>query len=114
MSSKPPLTRFLLVYLVLFLNFGPSFHRADLFGVHDEGGASTCVCSATTDSADGAIQSEHDCAFCRYFDLLQIDITEVPQWTQESFVTSYEFRTETLIQAGSISPHARGPPLLTA
>lgn len=69
----------LLTYLVLFLNFGPSWHRADIFGLHNEPAAHqdvACVhvCSCqhhfadASQSSDATVTSNHECAFCKFFD----------------------------------------------
>ncbi len=100
------------VYVVLFLNFGPSFHRADFFGLHAEAINSVTCCSCCCDvSYDGpAFGADHDCAVCRCFDLLQIATPNVPFFAAESFAAFREFRPTLHYEAVSFSPQARGPP----
>jgi hypothetical protein len=84
MHRKRSISCFLFGYLVLLLNFGPSLHRADFLGLHssapvqvgEELTRSSCCCDCHSHSApvgDGStgslvVGSDHDCAFCRFFD----------------------------------------------
>jgi hypothetical protein len=69
---------FLLGYLVLFLNFGPSWHRAPIFGLHDhpttsdETASCNCGCDHSAGESDQTNKSalelpECDCAVCHFF-----------------------------------------------
>ena len=71
----------LLGYLVFFLNLGPSFHRAPIFGLHDHSDQVTefkCSCGHVhqPDETEQSEQEHHDdsvekqlcdCSLCKFF-----------------------------------------------
>ena len=116
---------FLLGYLVLFLNFGPSFHRASFFGLHDHGSADhqtefVCSCGhhhapipkSDNEPTDFSIEKPLcDCAFCKFFkqynasmDLADLSIAK------NSLILKQE-TIESLVSRNVIATDARGPPI---
>ena len=136
MRNKQLLICFLLGYLVLLWNLGPSFHRADFLGFSlcphaqvqstsfgDElaSGHSCCPCHGHSHSkprpSDGqqsdttsSFGSHHDCAFCQFFDQLHImaSVAELTEAESRVFLSS----TVDLIRvtAAALPASARGPP----
>ena len=115
----PAIQRVLLTgYLLFFLNFGPSFHRAPVFGLHDHShDQTTCSCgrnhSFETPSEEHNANIEKqlcDCQLCKYFqtiDACNIECSHLHE-IQLIYVTN-GFLTP--VQLTAIVAHpARGPP----
>ncbi len=79
MQFKQSFNWFLLGFLVLLLNFGPSLHRAHFFGLHshpadNQSCSHSSCCPGHDHSAEvpgiqsKSIESHHDCSFCKFFD----------------------------------------------
>lgn len=109
----------LLVYLALFLNLGPSFHRADIFGLHHHAAdvAAACDCGLThglpvrTDEESFQRAGCDDCAWCRFFDDYQVTIdAETELSVQTPLYLLADLRLSLVIES-TISQNARGPPI---
>ena len=123
---------FLLGYLVFFLNFGPSFHRASIFGVHDHVDSSAheqfvCSCgfdhgptpsgesgsdSDSPDKRHGSIEKQLcDCSLCEFFKQYHAALT-TSDHSIASENLSLKFETiASLVSRTAIASDARGPPL---
>ena len=116
---------FLLGYLVLFLNFGPSFHRASFFGLHDHGDQeqqTEFVCSCghhhgpikkESDPLEFSIEKQLcDCTLCKFFkqynasmELADLSIAKTNLILKQETVSS-------LVSRNVHATDARGPPIL--
>ena len=136
MRNKQSLICFLLGYLVLLWNLGPSLHRADIFGFHSHAHAnagdsfdftaaqrvSCCHCHChshskprhtddqESDAPRSFIDAHHDCPFCQFFDQLHVMISHAELTEAKSSVFLVEAVDLLRIETGHISPSARGPP----
>ena len=109
-------------YLVLLLNFGPSLHRAHIFGFHHQPNStasrthhshccSGALHSPSTPDHSQTVQRSHDCSFCKFFD----------QYHAPDVVKSNPFCIDGVERFGSVIStrfvvsllfaDARGPPL---
>ena len=122
MSSFKTINIFLAAYLVLFLNFGPSYHSA--FVGHDGCCASSvdsvehqgcaCACESPRNNEDSQpdsyVSQQHDCPFCNFFDQLHLTMefqtVEVLVCQQALDFVPIELKRQSL----SIESQARGPP----
>lgn len=114
----------LAAYLVLFLNFGPSYHCAFVdhngcCGSHSHAAQvdhhSGCACQDPTEGqsdskADSSVDEEHECSLCDFFDQLHLTMefqtVEVQVRQQSLDVIPIELSR----QSPSIDSQARGPP----
>ncbi len=124
MRNKQSLICFLLGYLVLLWNLGPSLHRADFLGFHSHSHSaksgdiqhSCCCCHShaepETDDSTASVSSnaDHDCAFCEYFDQLHVVVSHADMMEAEDRVFLAEAVEPIRINAAHFSPTARGPP----
>ena len=132
MRNKQPLICFLLGYLVLLWNLGPSFHRADCFGFHcvghsqtnasfefEQGSCCHCHCHShsvpeqsdePTSNSSIAFGSHHDCAFCQFFDQLHVMLSHAEITEAEDRVFIDKAVVSVWSNAALFSPSARGPP----
>lgn len=120
LHQKRKLSLIFAIYLVLFQNLGPAFHRADIFGLHDSKSAATCDCGFEHSAPDGHSDESHnnatvekplcDCSLCHFFKYSQVDTdnTTIVFYTQQSFRNSGPFPIHVTPKA--ISQKARGPP----
>jgi hypothetical protein len=133
MQRKQFLICFLLGYLVLLWNFGPSFHRADFFGFNlcaasaashnsfafDLAEYSGCCCHGSCHtSPDGPEQSlnliaDHDCAFCDFFDQFNLTVGDCDQPATPAFATFLGNCEMQSIDKDFFTATARGPPVLS-
>lgn len=126
---------FLLSYLVLLLNFGPSLHHAPIFGLHglhtahaqaDSGHQHACCChshchkspsdsleadSLESDTLGRFVQDDHDCAFCKFFDEYNVVITTIAWTDAESPVSLFISELSDKATADVVPRTARGPPV---
>lgn len=109
--------RYLLIsYLALFLNFGPDFHRAPIFGMHDAVEVNSCCqwcCehnkSLPTHQNTIALQ-RCDCSLCQLFEQFNTDLIhsfELVPFNKYSYLSEIG-NSEQVVT--SVSPSARGPP----
>ena len=122
MRNKQSLICFLLGYLVLLWNLGPSFHRADFLGFHSHAAEigdfqpSCCCCHSRsgpqTDVSTESVSSnaDHDCAFCKFFDQLHLVVSQADMTESEDRIFLVEAVDLIRINAAHTSPSARGPP----
>ena len=135
MRNKQYLVCFLLGYIVLLWNFGPSLHRADFLGFHSSAHAQSaafgdelalghvhgCPCHGHSHSkprpSDGqpsdttsSFGSHHDCAFCQFFDQLHVISSSAVVAEVENRVFHVDAVDLIRIDAAQLSPSARGPP----
>lgn len=118
MLLKSSYTRhFVLAYLALFVNLGPSLHRAPVFGFHDSESHASCgcgCCSILTTASDGLEGSwqrpECDCALCDFFKYTQAEIAESCMFFEETVFQKSNPPVATFVAARQISQFARGPP----
>ena len=120
MSVAAPQRVLLTSYLILFLNFGPSFHRAPIFGLHDHNHVQTeCSCCQT----HGIEKSKHnltgyieqqpcDCRLCKFFDIYSaLQINDSVEFETEVHPTTISFELPSELTAIVAYP-ARGPPVI--
>jgi len=113
---------FLVAYLGLLLNLGPSLHHAQIFDLHGNDAVATgcCCCSHShptvptdgrSDSLDSdSLDSEHDCSFCKFFDQLHVIVDCYSLQTRSGFVFTRDLNRPTEIYSVLLTPLARGPP----
>ena len=114
----------LLSYLVLFLNFGPSFHRASVFGLHDHQEAaatqslSQCSCGHHHEQPEPGSSSEQsieqqpcDCSLCSYFKQFHAAGTHYQLPTNEHLLIERIEYCQSKATRIAIACRARGPPL---
>lgn len=128
---------FLLSYLVLLLNFGPSLHHAPIFGLHglhtahahaDSGHQHSCCCHSHSHSHQNHADSHEadspesdpfgrfanddlDCAFCKFFDEYNVVITTI-EWTDvASPISLFISELSDKATADVVPRTARGPPV---
>ena len=121
MHSKKLTSWFLLAFVVLFWNLGPSLHHADLFGLHSSasGNSFSCCCCCShhhpVDSEDGEspdlIGQDGHCSLCDYFDQLHLVVEAGSNTESVQFFAWVAVLSDKGVQSGTISPQARGPPL---
>lgn len=123
MKRKQIQSVMLLGYLVFFLNLGPSFHRAPIFGLHEHGPqpAVECSCGHVHETlATEQPENDHgkrsinkrlcDCSLCKFFKQYHADIHVGQQLTFGLLVD------RSVEEIASIGPRllvcnfARGPP----
>jgi hypothetical protein len=118
-------TCFLLLYLVLLLNLGPSLHHADFFGIHPPhhptSADSTSVCCVhahrhgpandlNSAEVDERAYAGHDCSICKFFDQYHVLEVRFPRLPSHALVTANRCPQPTVPTAEASQPHARGPP----
>ena len=119
----------LLGYLVLILNFGPSFHRAPIFGLHDHGTVSVeaeVVCSCglhhhapveqdqdDSQSQDfGSIEKQLcDCSLCKFFKQYNASVDTADFTIAETDVSMQLQTISSLVSRTAYATDARGPPV---
>ena len=107
----------LLGFLVLFLNLGPSLHRAQFEMAQEDGTHETvslCSCAfhqaMTNEAGSSSLIGDEDCQFCQFF--AQYNVTLVafeatgavslnPVWLQAQILP---------VEVASLVATARGPP----
>ncbi len=124
----------LLGYLVLILNFGPSFHRAPIFGLHDHGtdvAEAEFVCScgrhhepiqAAENRDDSNSQNSPqysaiekclcDCSLCQFFKQYHASIQLNDQWIDETILFTKFETNSSLASRTAFASDARGPPVV--
>ena len=133
MRFKKSINCFFVGYLGLLINLGPSLHRADFFGLHSHGAGSvsshcSCCChghaqwwwSSDCDPVEPVeaplkrrsqtVSSNHDCAFCEFFDQFHVMVAQCDQqepWSAGQLLPSCR---PVAVFAATLSPAARGPP----
>ena len=131
MRSLVPTNWCFLFYWVFLVNFGPSFHHADLFGlhVHSPGGAQCGVqhshdhgcCDHGPDDSHSQPQgvettvasfsaADSQCACCKFFDQYNVFIDSVDLLDNSAFGEQCFSFTEGRPTAGDFVALARGPP----
>lgn len=112
------LTWFLLGYLVILTNFGPSFHRLHLLGIHPptDAVASPCGCSCSHHSIDFAsnefVQSFHECAFCKFFDECNLAVCTFDFFLESTVSVQTFVRGTSDVDPVGVFAVARAPPTL--
>lgn len=109
---------FLLAFVALFWNLGPSLHHVEIFGFHaaDLGLVSHCSCcshshpSDTDDQPYGVISQDGHCWLCDFFDQLHLVIEVQCDSPSVQLVAFAELPVDSFADSQSVSPHARGPP----
>ncbi|QEG23946.1 hypothetical protein [Mariniblastus fucicola] len=139
MRSSQFKTWFLLGYLVLLLNFGPSLHHAQIFGLHshshrngsdDTASGSSCCCHhhsgetliaslSVNDTGDhdpsvASLRSVksgvHDCAFCKFFDEYNVVVDSFELQHVEQPIFLLASLRPSAAAAEFVPTIARGPP----
>ena len=128
-------------YLVLLLNFGPSLHHAPIFGLHghhhnhsgDFGAHSSCCCQNhfhqdtlipslapeapstdlefSADAFNNARQTNHSCAFCKFFDEYNVVVASFECDVIESPFSLFVAEHADSVSAQLVPNIARGPPV---
>lgn len=114
-------TWFLLSYLVLLLNLGPSLHRAHFFGLHhpagdfaDASGVNHCCCHSHGHHDSGAgegIHAVHDCAFCKFFDQYNVVVLSFQFACLETPACALTLEVPEGAVSDPVPTAARGPPV---
>lgn len=134
MCRQPSISWFLLGYLCLLLNVGPSAHHADVFGFHCSGCCDSgachlskldisgdCPCCSSSGSSDHLSNSQpekvksdcDDCLFCQFFDQFHSLEASIPQQSRESGVCDLFAHSKIVDTVRIIDSSARGPPYTT-
>jgi hypothetical protein len=124
MQFKQSFNWFLLSFLVLLLNFGPSLHRAHFFGLHthpaDDQTCSHSSCCLGHDHStevpgiqSEAMDSHHDCAFCKFFDQYHVVSLQILYMQEVNPAVLNGCLEPSVVLAGRLNPSARGPPTLS-
>ena len=114
---------FLLAFVVLFWNLGPSMHHVDFFGLHSSNPESTSHCSCCCCAHSIAIDSDDEapklveqneqhghCWLCDFFDQFHLMIENGTDTHEVQFFVFVEPQFEKICDYEAISPQARGPP----
>ena len=118
---------FLLGYLALLWNVGPSAHHAEMFGFHDQAahapkisgdcGCNHHACDSASDLSDVNLSETQfdttcgDCLFCWYFDHFSaVDMALVVDLERAPLFCVIDLADSAFVQR-SIVCFARGPPL---
>ena len=120
MSRRHLFSSVLLIYLALFLNLGPAWHRAHGFGLHEADSVVACDCGIAhvkqrqlDDSSEGVISSPAcDCSLCHFFKYCQFDYQAE---TSVFYIERSINKAEAFFTASSASEvvrRARAPPLV--
>ena len=117
--NSNPLQRLLLpAYLMFFLNFGPSFHRAPVFGLHDNT-PSQCCCGQThgfqqnRSYPDGQIKKpDCDCSLCSFFQNYNASLAADTQHDSDQIYLENNVCDIAKRQTATVVYSARGPPTL--
>ena len=123
-----------LIYWVFLVNFGPSFHHADLFGLHSHPhGAANCgshhhhvvKCCDHDHGTDGghrhdtpqtpetsvvSLASDVDCVCCKFFEHYNVCFSPVELLDNHAFGVQLFSFTEGRPSVGDLEAFARGPP----
>jgi len=120
---------FLLGYLVLLFNFGPSLHHAPIFGLHGlhhhgsdiSISENACCCGHSHSPANKSHSSDplgsfdedfqHDCAFCKFFDEYNVVIASFECTDVESPISLFVAELTNSATAAVVPKTARGPPI---
>lgn len=115
-------------YLVLLLNLGSSLHHAHFFGLHHHQGPDSVVsddsatghqccgchrhCHSPTEASNpsGSIHSDHDCAFCNFFDQYHVTLDVIEYQSRVCAIEFQRPRRPVLVDAALLIANARGPP----
>ena len=118
MLENRRLRSILLIYVALFINLGPSLHRAPIFGLHGDEAVASCCCGCSharpdaNDDQNLKIEKpECACQLCHFFKYMQADVVET---TADSNVTESSRLYLCLTAQSSkmtVSNSARGPPV---
>ena len=122
MQRKQLLICLLTGYLVLLLNFGDSLHRMSCFGLHHHAVANgpfshhaSCHChlAPTSDNSEqsDSVNSDHDCAFCKFFDQYHGTPNETEAALSAPLAESFDLFGLRAAFSNCSNPSARGPPL---
>lgn len=135
MRSLLPTNWCFLFYWVFLVNFGPSFHHAELFGlhVHSPGGAPCGVqhshdrgcCDHGTDESHGQPQgfetsvasfsaADSQCVCCEFFDQYNVFIDSIKLLDNPAFGEQCFSFNEGRPSVGDFVALARGPPSFIA
>ena len=110
---------FLLAFVVLFWNLGPSMHHLDFFGLHSSNPEVTsqcsCCCSHSipvdSDGDSPILNKQHGhCWLCDFFDQFHLMIDNGTDTHAVQFFVFVEPQFEMICDYETISPQARGPP----
>jgi len=122
-------TWFLLGYLGLLLNLGPSMHHAHCFGLHHQESSSTgavipglasdaacgCDCHQHHDTSDQdsdcSVYGDHDCLLCKFFEECNFVITVFQLDEGHSSLSLLGRLTPVCPTTYAVLTTARGPPL---
>ena len=115
--TKTALRSLLLLYIALFLNFGPSYHHAPIFGLHTQA-ASSCACGCcshrpTPKSENGLpVFSEPgcDCQLCKFFKFNNVQVTPKLDHFATDFSTKLCLQVVPQSTESEVFTRARGPP----
>jgi hypothetical protein len=128
-----------LFYWVFLVNFGPSFHHADLFGLHSHSSSRSHsgfhhsheqgCCNHDHGADDGhrhdrpqnletsivsVFAADGECACCKFFDQYNVCFNCLELVGHHTFGIQRFSATEGRPSAGDLKPHARGPPSVIA
>lgn len=126
---------FLVGYLGLLLNLGPSLHHAPFLGLHDHGAigessytskscasSGCCGSHSLTRTHSGDEQSlacglrsdcpPHSCTLCKFFDQLHVIVDSVETIDCLGFVLMRDLEGPASVCPVSFAPVARGPPAI--
>ena len=128
MKTRPVFYCFFVFYLVLFWNFGPSFHRLDCFEFHgyqnsasfETANACSCACSHSSEKqnsgakdapSDADVLNDCNCLICDFFSEFNLEFQTVLLTDQaKPFASNYVWQ-QTFSSSVAITATARGPPL---
>ena len=104
---------YLIAYLALFLNMGPSFHRVPIFGLHSDSASCSCCQISKTDfgTQSATVQSPlSECSLCKYFEQFNVDL-DVDRFSTDFQKVLFLIHADLVDGfATPIRQMARGPP----
>lgn len=130
-----------LVYWIFLVNVGPSFHHADLFGLHSHPYRSVHCGSHHSHYQDGGCcEHDHvadnghhldlpqdwetsvalvfapagDCGCCEFFEQYNVCFNSVEFVGDQAFGTQLFYHADGLLSSGDLTALARGPPFFVA
>lgn len=130
-----------LVYWLFLVNVGPSFHHADLFGLHSHSHRSDhCGSHHSYYQDEGCCEHLHeaekghhhdlpqvwetfvasvfapegDCGCCKFFEQYNVCFNSVEFVGDQAFGTRLFYYADSLLSAGDLAALARGPPFFVA
>ena len=121
MRFKQILTCLFFGYLVLLLNLGQSLHRVHCLGLHSNDGVQSAACHSCccrehfhlpieTANQPFSVNSDHDCAFCKFFDQCHVTIDVTNYEDSELADQLRQPRKPLFVFVPLLTPCARGPP----